>query len=239
MRFRNQEKLSGEAGYYLSSLVSRNRSSPQVRRLIWEKMGAIQFIENLDRTALTVSDEDFEKHVEAAVSAIAERHKDHPEVYHNIHFPDASGDILTTEKTRPSLEMEQEHRGGSTDIIDETDVVDDNLAVSGLLKTIKRPLSSIGRIFSEELTSPQQPGSSRSAPTLLGPPETPRRLSPGIFQPQRNSSDEAHSEPEREIVRKPRFSAEEAAARQASAEAAEAYRIQRAEHKDVVECVDE
>ncbi|KAL8932299.1 MAG: hypothetical protein Q9211_006394, partial [Gyalolechia sp. 1 TL-2023] len=44
LRFRNQEKLGGEAGYYLSSL-----------------MGAIQFIENLDRTSLTISDEDFEK----------------------------------------------------------------------------------------------------------------------------------------------------------------------------------
>ncbi|RAL63813.1 hypothetical protein DID88_003456 [Monilinia fructigena] len=56
LRFRNQEKLGGEAGYYLSSL-----------------MGAIQFIENLDRTTLTISDEDFERNVEAAVSAIAEK----------------------------------------------------------------------------------------------------------------------------------------------------------------------
>ncbi|KAL1643745.1 hypothetical protein SLS58_004761 [Diplodia intermedia] len=56
LRFRNQDKLGGEAGYYISSL-----------------MGAIQFIENLDRTSLTITDEEFEKNVEAAVSAIAER----------------------------------------------------------------------------------------------------------------------------------------------------------------------
>ena len=39
------------------------------------QMGAVQFIENLDRTALTISDEDFEKHVEASVAAIAEKQK--------------------------------------------------------------------------------------------------------------------------------------------------------------------
>ncbi|KAJ8115493.1 hypothetical protein ONZ43_g4654 [Nemania bipapillata] len=60
LRFRNQEKLGGEAGYYLSSL-----------------MGAVQFIENMDRTTLTISDEDFEQNVEAAVSAIAEKHQSH------------------------------------------------------------------------------------------------------------------------------------------------------------------
>lgn len=58
LRFRNQEKLGGEAGYYLSSLS-----------------GAIQFIETLDRTSLTVSDEEFEQNVEAAVSAIAEQNR--------------------------------------------------------------------------------------------------------------------------------------------------------------------
>ena len=55
-RFRNQDKLGGEAGYYMSSL-----------------MGVVTFIENLDRTNLTISDEDFEKNVEQAVSAIAEK----------------------------------------------------------------------------------------------------------------------------------------------------------------------
>ncbi|KAI5278329.1 hypothetical protein KEM52_004728, partial [Ascosphaera acerosa] len=48
-RFRNQDKLSGEAGYYLSSLS-----------------GAISFIETLDRTSLTLADDEFEKSVEAA-----------------------------------------------------------------------------------------------------------------------------------------------------------------------------
>src|SRR5438046_2085945 len=38
-------------------------------------MGAIQFIENMDRTTLTITDEEFESNVEAAVSAIAEKHR--------------------------------------------------------------------------------------------------------------------------------------------------------------------
>ncbi|PHH75789.1 hypothetical protein CDD83_4364 [Cordyceps sp. RAO-2017] len=41
LRFRNQEKLGGEAGYYLSSL-----------------MGAVQFIESMDRSSLTISDDE-------------------------------------------------------------------------------------------------------------------------------------------------------------------------------------
>ncbi|KAI7054897.1 hypothetical protein KC352_g44709, partial [Hortaea werneckii] len=40
-RFRNQDKLGGEAGYYMSSL-----------------MGVVSFIETLDRTNLTISDEE-------------------------------------------------------------------------------------------------------------------------------------------------------------------------------------
>ncbi|KAI9790235.1 MAG: hypothetical protein M1816_005260 [Peltula sp. TS41687] len=59
LRFRNQEKLGGEAGYYLSSI-----------------MGVIQFIETMDRTTLTISNAEYETNVEAAVSAIAEKHQD-------------------------------------------------------------------------------------------------------------------------------------------------------------------
>src|SRR4051812_31600048 len=38
-------------------------------------MGAIQFIENMDRTTFTITDDEFEANVEAAVSAIAEKHR--------------------------------------------------------------------------------------------------------------------------------------------------------------------
>lgn len=55
-RFRASDKLNGEAGYYLSSL-----------------MGALGFIESIDRNALTCTDEEFESKVEASVAEIAER----------------------------------------------------------------------------------------------------------------------------------------------------------------------
>jgi hypothetical protein len=54
-RFRNQENLNGEAGYYLSSLI-----------------GAISFVETLDRLALSISDKEFETNVENSVRSIAE-----------------------------------------------------------------------------------------------------------------------------------------------------------------------
>lgn len=51
--FRNPDKMTGEAGYYLSSL-----------------QGAINFIEVLDRQCLTISDEEYEDNVEKAVRRI-------------------------------------------------------------------------------------------------------------------------------------------------------------------------
>ncbi|KAK9467278.1 hypothetical protein V1512DRAFT_260838 [Lipomyces arxii] len=53
MRFRNPDKLNGEAGYYLSSL-----------------QGAIAFIESLDRNSLNITDEEFEERVTQSVAKI-------------------------------------------------------------------------------------------------------------------------------------------------------------------------
>jgi hypothetical protein len=191
-------------------------------------MGAIQFIENLDRTALTISDTEFEKHVEAAVSAIAEKNKQ-----------DELTIQSTTEPT-PRSSTEVDEKGFILKKPPEgMDGADEKAAVSGLLRTIQRPLSSIGRIFSEDNSSSstvgQSSGSLRVQELSAHPPETPRRLSPAVFQPPRSSSELRHSSEESRTPRTPRFSAEDAAARQASAEAAEAHRIQRAEHNNVVE----
>jgi hypothetical protein len=105
---------------------------------------------------------------------------------------------------------------------------EENAAVAGLLRTIQKPLSSIGRIFSDNDTT-----ASSSTPRV--PPQPPRRSSdyPGNAgfsekgqHPHRSAEDQRHRE---------RLSAEEAAARQASAEAEEARNIHRQNHKDVVE----
>ncbi|CAF9913786.1 MAG: hypothetical protein ALECFALPRED_001365 [Alectoria fallacina] len=238
LRFRNQDKLGGEAGYYLSSL-----------------MGAIQFIENLDRTSLTISDEDFEKNVEAAVSVIAERHKEveipqSPQSRHPTHpqISEKSGLSQPEVVPRNSIEVEYSTPRRPTSSRDYprsvpgNDGSDDHTAVSGLLRTIQRPLSSLGRMFSDDPSNAQQPGTRAQAGPAF-PPDPPQRLSPAVFQPPRNSNDMIRPSEGARVVEKSsrsperKLSAEDAAARQASAETAEAQRIQRAEHQDVVESV--
>ncbi|KAM0564254.1 hypothetical protein ACHAPJ_000464 [Fusarium lateritium] len=196
LRFRNQEKLGGEAGYYLSSL-----------------MGAVQFIENMDRTTLTITDEEFEKHVEEAVSAIAEKHAQSPPVTQQPTFNEKAGPPPGESSARPSLEGPR--RSTSNDEYNG----EEKAAITGLLKTIQKPLSSIGRMFSDEPGPSLEAGPS-SAPRTPAPQERPSREEPR--EPQQPPSKHA-------------LSAEEAAARQASAEAAEAQRLSRAEHANVVE----
>ena len=216
-------------------------------------MGAIQFIENLDRTSLTISDEEFEKNVEAAVSVIAERHKEEmpspppPPPRNPIHpqFSEKSGLSQPEVTPRNSIEAEYSTPRRSTSSRDTSgplpgnDGSVDGTAVSGLLRTIQKPLSSIGRMFSEDQANASQ--RNQSGPAL--PPGPPPRLSPAVFQPPRHSNEARRSVEESRSVGNPnqsqerKLSAEDAAARQASAEAAEAQRIQRAEHKTVVELV--
>lgn len=54
-RFRSSERLGGEPGYYLSSLL-----------------GAVAFVENLDKSSLSITDEDFDANLERALAQIAE-----------------------------------------------------------------------------------------------------------------------------------------------------------------------
>lgn len=210
LRFRNQDKLGGEAGYYLSSL-----------------MGAIQFIENMDRTTLTITDDEFEKNVEAAVSAIAEKHRSESppplppqsEKQSSLRPPDAGGvGDAKTSPTRSSFEGDNTLRPASprrsTSSNEGRDSGeysgnDEKAAITGLLRTIQKPLSTIGRMFSEEPSA---------GPSVASPARTP--------QPERGDRDLHHRQ---------KLSAEEAAARQASAETAEAQRLSRAEHTTVVE----
>ncbi|OJD35600.1 vacuolar protein sorting-associated protein 9 [Diplodia corticola] len=218
LRFRNQDKLGGEAGYYISSL-----------------MGAIQFIENLDRTSLTITDEDFERNVEAAVSAIAERnsldeqrqrpqtHNRHPSP--GVHVSEKSALSRPEVTPRNSLDAERvparasSSRGGSS-AGNGPEGEEENAAVAGLLRTIQRPLSTIGRIFSDDNMSEKPTTSaSQQQPVPTPQPGNTPRLTPD----------------HRSIEQRQAFSAEDAAARQASAEAEEARRIQRQEHRVVVE----
>ncbi|KIW85768.1 hypothetical protein Z517_01160 [Fonsecaea pedrosoi CBS 271.37] len=202
LRFRNQDKLGGEAGYYLSSLS-----------------GAIQFIESLDRTTLTVSDEEFERNVENAVAAIAEQNRQ-AEQFSPLTSTIAEKSSLAEPELTPRNSMDVTstspiRRDPNRQYSTSGDGSDDSVA--GLLRTIQKPLSTIGRIFSDQDTSSQE---RRPSPA----PQAAPRLNPGVFQPP-----PAHG------GATPSYDAQEAAARQASAEAAEARRISRAEHRTVVE----
>ncbi|TWU74543.1 hypothetical protein ED733_006077 [Metarhizium rileyi] len=210
LRFRNQEKLGGEAGYYLSSL-----------------MGAIQFIENMDRSSLTISDDEFERNVEAAVSAIAEKHQAaSPVVQQQPGFNDKTAFRAGGSSGRPSTDGAD----GSTPRRSTSSYegeAQDGAAISGLLRTIQKPLSTIGRIFSDENgTSSSNPG---SAPRSPGPLD---RQSP---RPDYLDEHAALQQQQQRLLARHALPAEEAAARQASAEAAEAQRLHRAEHTNVVE----
>ncbi|KAJ5665931.1 uncharacterized protein N7477_008379 [Penicillium maclennaniae] len=216
LRFRNQDKLGGEAGYYLSSLS-----------------GAIQFIETLDRTSLTVSDEEFERNVEQAVSAIAEQNRE------SESLADKSPPLPTNPGPSQS-QVGPSRRNKSPSSDDDT-----SAPVAGLLRTIQKPLSTIGRIFSDDgetSTSQDRPLQPATTPQ---PAVAPPRLTPNVYQPPRSSTESRKSSDERtrpsqdgsgaqkNLTRV--LDAQDAAARQASAEDAEARRIQRTEHDNVVE----
>src|SRR5277367_6771939 len=124
-------------------------------------MGAVQFIENLDRTSLSISDEEFEVNVEAAVSAIAEKHQ-----ANEVPPPSPPPQVQVSEKSalsRPEVthrrsadgESSTPRKSSSSYDTDSGDGMDEKAAMSGLLRTIQRPLSSIGRIFSEEVVQSQ------------------------------------------------------------------------------------
>ncbi|KAB5536019.1 hypothetical protein GE09DRAFT_971872 [Coniochaeta sp. 2T2.1] len=221
LRFRNQDKLGGEAGYYLSSL-----------------MGAIQFIENMDRTTLTITDGEFEANVEAAVSAIAEKHRlespplspVQPEqsISSLLQPPGIAGSTSTRQRSlssngpRKSTSSADPRRSTSSNEARESgeySASEEKAAITGLLRTIQKPLSSIGRIFSDDGGLLAGGGESSLAPANVPEPaRTP--------QPEGGAAD---------LPSRQKLSAEEAAARQASAEVAEAQRLHRAEHANIVE----
>ncbi|KAB8339131.1 hypothetical protein FH972_022067 [Carpinus fangiana] len=219
LRFRNPDKLNGEAGYYMSSL-----------------MGAVQFIENLDRTSLTISDADFETEVEKAVSAIAERHE-RDEQRRSIDRLRLAADKAGPSRPEVTPRNSGDNRAGPTSEPDE------NATVVGLLRTIQKPLSTIGRFLTEP--EPQSPPASahgnKPGPVLTPQPAaTPVRNSPmpqrtGIMGAIAGSGAIAPAPGAEADLQRQRLAAQDDAARQASAEVAEAHRLQRAEHQTVVE----
>lgn len=195
------------------------------------QMGAIQFIENMDRTTLTITDDEFEHNVEAAVSAIAEKHRSQspppppPPDSEKLKLPNLRGSGPSS--TRPSLDIDrpvsprQPTSPNEPPDSGEYSGSDEKAAITGLLRSIQNPLSTIGRIFSDEPASSSSASAAGAAnASIASPARTPQ-------PPERGDGGDLRA--------RQRLSAEEAAARQASAEVAEAQRLHRAEHANVVE----
>lgn len=166
--------------------------------------------------------------MEAAVSAIAEKHRAEESTSRPQTNLSEKFGLYPRESssTRPSFEQDGARTPRRSTSNDDQGSGDEALAISGLLRTIQKPLSSIGRIFSED-TSAAGPSAPPSHMPQLNP--TPSRPS---TRPTTRPNSDAQVPP---VAVRQQLSAQEAAARQASAEAAEAHRIQRAEHHNVVE----
>ncbi len=183
----------------------------------------------MDRTTLTITDEEFEKNVEAAVSAIAEKHRaasppppeQLSEKVPSSLLPPGPGEASTARRSYDAQSGEPSTPRRST-----SSEGDDGVAITGLLRSIQRPLSTIGRMFSEDANEP---------PAMPPRPQDPNHLSPRpSADMERRMSGDAGG-PGAPGHHQHHLSAEEAAARQASAETAEAQRLHRAEHHNVVE----
>lgn len=207
-------------------------------------MGAVQFIETLDRTNLTVSDAEFETAVEAAVSEIASRNeREEKRVQLNPPPPPQSRPssrsmsqlaltIGHSALDRPEVTALNSSDGERARNISDEHSGDERAAVSGLLRTIQRPLSTIGRIFSEDASTTLSTGTAAGRPPLTPQPSTaPQRASAATTPvPSSDAPPGAAA-----LAGRDRVAAEDAAAMQASAETAEAHRIMEAEHRTVVE----
>ncbi|GAB7361035.1 hypothetical protein MBLNU230_g1076t1 [Neophaeotheca triangularis] len=242
-RFRNQDKLGGEAGYYMSSL-----------------MGVVSFIENLDRTNLTITNEEFENNVEQAVRTIAEGHKAEEYEQHlhatggataafNPALPSAPMQHLAeksalsraevtprnsmdAERSSPRRNVSQRlsNRTSSSQQNSATEEDDNSDAVTGLLRTIQKPLSSIGRIFSDDAgTQPQQQqtDSRRPSGARLATAPLPQRRAPSPSKPDRGHRPSAGQRAQTQTT-------DDVAARQAQ-EIAHAQRMRAQEQSVVVE----
>jgi hypothetical protein len=189
-------------------------------------MGTVHFIENMDRTTLTISDDEFERNVEAAVSAIAEKHRPRtPPAPQEAQWPEKQGALQPPgeSSTRRSLEVGEpsapRRSTSSNEATGNESGIEDQAAIGSLLRSIQNPLTTIGRMFSDESTAPS------SAPRTPAQNPSPRQ-----------SSDRPREErPTSRHQQQHQLSAEEAAARQASAETAEAQRLHRTEHANIVE----
>lgn len=192
----------------------------------------------MDRTSLTVSDEEFERNVEASVSEIAEENREvesleSKQAHQRLA---AVGGVGSPSTSTPRASTDSQHdtsdRGRGRSSSEE----EESAPVAGLLRTIQKPLTTIGKMFSDDTEEPAE----RQPAAQSG---TSARLSPEVYKPPRNSGESPRSGTGTGTgTRTGQRSGSEdstrksiATARQASAEEAEARKIHADEHSNVVE----
>lgn len=226
-RFRRPEKLNGEAGYYLSSL-----------------QGAVSFIETLDHQSLSISDEEFNKNMDAAISE-QKKQKEQQEQ-----------ERLAQESSQPpitpirGLTPEPGARTGTGS----PRTASGNLTPSAVLQSsaglLAAPLKSISKLFDQTASNTRSNDSSNSgSPVISGQTRTFESQDYAARQEQLSSRKNNDKE-DKELMdalyksldngnnansNAPKLSPEELAARQISAEEEEARRISQQEFESVVE----
>jgi len=212
-----------------------------------------------------VSEEEFDRHVEAAVSEIAERQAQEEKRQHGKQSRSSGASTSvkardsSSENPLPNMPNDGQH---STDDSEKRLPAAANGSsepsdpVGGLLRTIQKPLSSIGRIFSDDGSTPTLYNNTRGQGGSLDTD----RSSIGTFQSQRSPGRSSsflhrHKTPQASVEERPLppiqsqppqqvhvaetgtdfRSQDQGAALQASEEAEEAYRIMHAEHSTVVD----
>ncbi|KAF8635043.1 hypothetical protein AX15_000579 [Amanita polypyramis BW_CC] len=134
-RFRNPVRLQGEAGYYLSSLI-----------------GAISFIETMDHTSLSsITKEEFEANVEAAILALPGSEPQSPILARENSISYLSPNEAQSPSSPHAGEESAQPLAMSTPTPSNNIGEDARRLLQKTGDTISKPLSAIGRIFSEAL----------------------------------------------------------------------------------------
>lgn len=189
-RFRNPEMMSGEAGYYLNSLI-----------------GAVSFIEQLDRSQLSITEEEFEQNVEESIKSIVEPQKKEENSRLKIH-PGIKNVSLSNETppVTPERQGSPDSRSASEPLTDDTNSAGSGMNASQVLYSsaglFTAPFRSLSKLFeSDPVDAEANPAQSKSIRSSDG----------GVLLP------------------------EELAARQVSAEEHEARRISQKEFESVAD----
>ncbi|KAH9967182.1 hypothetical protein BC827DRAFT_1123296 [Russula dissimulans] len=170
-RFRNPSKLQSEAGYYLSSL-----------------MGAVSFIETMDHTSLSnITQDEFEKNVEDAIQTLAISRSQSPPLPSSSSSSGSSSPAVHPNLITPNRPPVQPipipspapsqhpsiHAGEEPATPLSLPSIDARRFLQRTGDSLSKPLSAIGRIFTDAID-----GAEEALTSPFNPPQTPAQPPP-------------------------------------------------------------